>query len=70
MRVRIVIMPREGLLDPEARAIEEMLRQNGVEVDNLKVGKIVELELKNPDEAKLIAERFLINPVIEEFSIE
>lgn len=70
MKVRIVIMPREGLLDPEARAIEEMLRQNGVEVNNLKVGKIVELELKNPDEAKLIAERFLINPVIEEFSIE
>ncbi|MEN3033515.1 MAG: phosphoribosylformylglycinamidine synthase subunit PurS [Aquificaceae bacterium] len=70
MKVKVIIMPREGLLDPEARAIRELLKQSGLEVYSLRVGKIVELDLRDPSEARLIAEKFLVNPLVEEFLIE
>ncbi len=68
--VRVIIMPKEGLLDPQGRAVEEMLRDNGFEVKNVRVGKVVEMEVPETVDIKLIVEKYIINPLIEDYEIE
>ena len=68
--VRIIIMPKEGLLDPQGRAVEEMLRDNGFNVQNVRVGKVVEMEVPDDVDITLIVEKYIINPLIEDYEIE
>ncbi len=68
--VRVIIMPKEGLLDPQGRAVEEMLKDNGFNVSNVKVGKVVEMEVPDDTDVKQIAEKYIINPLIEDYEIE
>jgi len=70
MRVRVIILPKKGLLDPEGRAVKEMLEENGYKVKDAKVGKVVELEVEEETDIKELVEKFLINPLIEEYVIE
>ncbi len=69
-RVRVLITPKEGLLDPQGRAVEEMLSDNGFKVKDVKVGKLVELSLEEGEDIKRMVERFIINPLIEDYEIE
>ncbi|WP_461830166.1 phosphoribosylformylglycinamidine synthase subunit PurS [Aquifex sp.] len=68
--VRVIIMPKEGLLDPQGRAVEEMLRDNGFNVRNVRVGKVIEMEVPEGVDLKLIVEKYIINPLIEDYEIE
>ena len=68
--VRIIIMPKDGLLDPQGRAVEEMLKDNGFSVKNVRVGKVVEMEVPEEANVKLIVEKYIINPLIEDYEIE
>lgn len=68
--VRIIIMPKESLLDPQGRAVEEMLKDNGFEVKNVRVGKVVEMEIPDNLDIKLMVEKYIINPLIEDYEIE
>lgn len=68
--VRIIIMPKEGLLDPQGRAVEEMLKDNGFNVKNVKVGKVVEMEIPENLDIKHVVEKYIINPLIEDYEIE
>ncbi|RMH81002.1 MAG: phosphoribosylformylglycinamidine synthase, purS protein [Acidobacteria bacterium] len=70
MKVKVLILPRKGLLDPEGRAVKEMLLENGFSVRDVRVGKLVELEVEEDTDVKAIAERFLVNPLVEEYIIE
>ncbi|ADC90212.1 phosphoribosylformylglycinamidine synthase, purS [Thermocrinis albus DSM 14484] len=70
MKVRVLIMPKRGLLDPEGRAVKEMLTDNGFTVKDVKVGKVVELEVEEGTDIKKLVEGFLINPLVEEYIIE
>ncbi len=69
-RVRVLIKPKEGLLDPQGRAVEEMLKDNGFKVRHVKVGKLVELEVEEGEDVKKLVEKFIINPLIEDYEIE
>ncbi len=69
-RYRVVILPKEGLLDPQGRAVAEMLQDNGYSVGSVKVGKVVELELPEGVDIDSLARKFLINPLIEDYSVE
>jgi len=69
-RVRVIIMPKEGLLDPQGRAVAEMLKDNGFNVEKVRVGKVVELEIEDKTDLKTLVEKYLINPLIEEYEIE
>lgn len=70
-KIRVLIKPKEGLLDPQGRAVEEMLKERGVELKNLKVGKLVEFEVDSSrEDIRSIVERYIINPLIEEYEIE
>ena len=70
MKVRVLITPKEGLLDPEGRAIKEVLEDNGYKVNSVKVGKVVELDVEDLSQVKEMVEKFLYNPLIEEYIIE
>ncbi len=69
-KYRVIIMPREGLLDPQGRAVAEMLQDNGYSVGEVRVGKVVEIELPEDIDVNLLAQKYLINPLIEDYIVE
>ncbi len=69
-KLRILITPKEGLLDPQGRAVEEMLKDNGFKVQNVRVGKLVELELEDDQDVTALVEKYIINPLIEDYEVE
>jgi phosphoribosylformylglycinamidine synthase len=73
MKVHVVVMPKQSVLDPQGVAVRNALRDLGLEtVDSVRVGKFLELEFKTPpDEAKLeaVCRDLLSNPVVEDYTI-
>jgi phosphoribosylformylglycinamidine synthase len=69
-KVRVLITPRKGLLDPQGRAVQELLRDNGFEVSGVRVGKLIEMEVPDGEDVHRLVQRFIINPLIEEYEIE
>ncbi len=69
-RVRILITPKKGLLDPQGRAVEEMLQDQGYDVKDVIVGKLVEMYVKEDTDVKTLVEKFIVNPLIEDYRIE
>ena len=77
MRVRVTVMPKAGVLDPQGKAIGHALDSLGFGgVGEVRAGKVIELELAetDPQAAKAAAEdmarRLLANAVIESFRVE
>ena len=75
-QVEIRVMPRSGLLDPQGQAVEHALQALGFAgVRGAHVGKhlVVEVEAASRDaaeaQARAMCERFLANPVTEDFAI-
>jgi phosphoribosylformylglycinamidine synthase subunit PurS len=73
MKVRVVVMPKESVLDPQGVAVRNAIKEAGLRtIESVRVGKILELEFPAfPDEADLeqICRDLLSNPVIEDYSI-
>jgi phosphoribosylformylglycinamidine synthase subunit PurS len=76
-RFAVNVIPKEGILDPQGRAVEQSLPHLGLTgVGEIRVGRRVELTVEAPDEtaARAIVERLagelLSNPLIEQFGIE
>ncbi len=77
MKVRVLVTPKPGVLDPEGRAIRNALRDLGYEsVAEVRTGKVVTLDLEGaePERAAALAremcEKLLANPVIEQYTVE
>ena len=77
MKVRVTVMPKTGVLDPQGKAIGHALASLGFAgVEEVRAGKVIELDLAEADPAKAraaadaMARRLLANTVIESFSIE
>lgn len=74
MKVRVVVMPKQSVLDPQGVAVRNAVEDAGLEtIESVRVGKILELEFSTPpDEAKLkqICGDLLSNPVIEDYTKE
>ncbi len=69
-KVRVLITPRKGLLDPQGRAVQELLRDSGHEVGEVRVGKLLEMEVSEDEDVHRLVQRFIINPLIEDYQIE
>lgn len=76
-RVRVTVMLKEGVLDPQGEAIRHALGALGFTgVESVRQGKVIELELPGDDtagaeaEARKMAEVLLANTVIERFTVE
>ena len=77
MRARVTVMLKDGVLDPQGRAIGQALAGLGFAgVGEVRAGKVIELELAEPDPARAqaqaeeMARRLLANTVIESFRVE
>ena len=76
-RFCVSVMPKEGILDPQGRAVEQSLPHLGVEsVGDVRVGRRVELTVRESDAraARAVVERLgrelFANPLIESWSIQ
>src|SRR5262249_13775649 len=70
-RVRVLIRPKAGILDPQGQAVERALPALGFEgVANVHIGRLVELDV--PDESRVaeMCEKLLANPLIEDYEIQ
>ena len=67
----MLIRPKEGILDPQGKAIERALPALGFDdVSQVRVGRLVELEAEDPERLGELCEKLLANPLIEDYEIE
>lgn len=77
MKAKIHVTLKQGILDPQGKAIEHALDSLGFKnASNVRVGKYMELDLQETDKAKAevavksMCERLLANTIIEEYRYE
>jgi phosphoribosylformylglycinamidine synthase len=71
VRARVLIRPKEGILDPQGKAVERALPALGFDgVGNVHIGRLVELDAESPERLPELCEKLLANPLIEDFEIE
>jgi phosphoribosylformylglycinamidine synthase subunit PurS len=70
MKARVLIRPKEGILDPQGQAVERALPALGFEgVSHVRIGRLVELEVEDPSRLEEMCERLLANPLIEDYEV-
>lgn len=77
INVKVFIKFKEGVLDPQGKAVKSSLASLGFnEVEEVKVGKYIELKINgnDPEAARqrvdVMCKKLLANPVIENFEIK
>jgi phosphoribosylformylglycinamidine synthase len=77
MRARVFITPKQGVLDPQGKAVEHSLHALGFgEAHDVRIGKYVELSLDGADRQQAerrtddICRKLLANGVIEDYRFE
>jgi phosphoribosylformylglycinamidine synthase PurS subunit len=71
VKARVLIRPKEGILDPQGKAVERALPALGFEgVSQVRVGRMIELETEEVDSLPALCEKLLANPLIEDYEIQ
>lgn len=77
MKVRVTVMLKEGVLDPQGKAVEHALHVLDFgNVGKVRIGRVIELEVDETDreraraQADAMARALLANLVIEDFVTE
>jgi len=77
MKARVTVTLKNGVLDPQGKAIEGALRSQGVPgVSSVRQGKVFDIELEAADKSaaeaalKAAAEKLLANMVVENYRVE
>ncbi len=76
MKVQVIVRLKNGVLDPQGKAVEKSAAKMGFEgFSNFRIGKIIEFETELPKEqaiekAKQLADKLLANPVIESYEVK
>ncbi|MCV0397106.1 MAG: phosphoribosylformylglycinamidine synthase subunit PurS [Rhizobiaceae bacterium] len=77
IKARVTVTLRNGVLDPQGKAIEGALTTLGFEgVGSVRQGKVFDIELDSADRSKAEAdlkamcEKLLANTVIENYAVE
>jgi phosphoribosylformylglycinamidine synthase PurS subunit len=77
LRFAVNVAPKDGILDPQGRAVEGSLGHLGIEgVTGVRVGRRVELTVTSDDPAaaraivERLASELLSNPLIERYEVE
>lgn len=76
MKLRVDVMLKDGVLDPQGKAIGHALANLGFTgVGEVRAGKVIELEVAESDvtkateTAKMMAQKLLANQVIEDYRV-
>jgi phosphoribosylformylglycinamidine synthase PurS subunit len=71
VRARVLIRPKQGILDPQGVAVERALPALGFAgVANVHVGRLVELDVEDATQLQPICEKLLANPLVEDYEVE
>ena len=77
IRARVTVTLKQGVLDPQGKAISGSLASLGFSgVVSVRQGKVFDVELEGADKAKAttelraMCEKLLANTVIEDFTVE
>ena len=77
MKAKIFVTLKDGILDPQGRAVQQSLQALGFKgVNDVRIGKFLELDLKDTDTQaaeeviKAMCQKLLANTVIEDFRYE
>ena len=77
MKARVTVTLKNGILDPQGKAIEGALKSLGVDgIASVRQGKVFDIELAGADKAKAeaalkeAADKLLANTVIENYRVE
>ena len=76
-RFAVAVMPKDGILDPQGRAVQQSLPHLQVDnVTDVRVGRRVEVTVDAPDATtalatvERLAEELFANPLIERWAVE
>jgi phosphoribosylformylglycinamidine synthase subunit PurS len=71
MRARVLIRPKQGILDPQGVAVERALPALGFAgVSAVHVGRLVELDVEDTSQLEPMCEKLLANPLVEDYEVE
>jgi phosphoribosylformylglycinamidine synthase PurS subunit len=71
MRARVLIRPKAGILDPQGEAVQRALPALGFAgASHVRIGRLVELDVDDPDELDSMCERLLANPLVEDYEVQ
>lgn len=70
MRARVLIRPKQGILDPQGEAVQRALPALGFSgVENVHIGRLVELDVQDAAQVESMCEKLLANPLVEDYEI-
>jgi phosphoribosylformylglycinamidine synthase len=70
LKARVLIRPKDGILDPQGQTVERALPALGFEgVHDVRIGRMVELEVPDASRIGEMCEKLLANPLIEDYEI-
>ena len=76
MKIKVIVTPKSGVLDPQGKAIQQTLNGMGfANVKDVRQGKYFDINIDESDEQKAkqsaeeICKKLLANQVIEDFKI-
>ena len=70
MKARVLIRPKAGILDPQGQTVERALPALGFEgVSDVRIGRLVELEVPDLGEVEQMCEKLLANPLVEDYEV-
>jgi len=71
VRARVLIRPKAGILDPQGAAVERALPALGFSgARNVHVGRLIELDVSDPEQLTPMCERLLANPLVEDYEVQ
>ena len=66
----MLIRPKQGILDAQGQTVERALPALGFEgVSEVRIGRLVELEVADPARIREMCEQLLANPLIEDYEV-
>ena len=76
MKIKVIVTLKNGVLDPQGKAIQQTLNGMGFSsVNEVRQGKFFEVEVNEKDEAKAkikvedMCKKLLVNLIIEDYKI-
>jgi len=76
MKVKVIVMPKQSVLDPQGVAVRDAIHHHGMpEIKSVRIGKFMEIEIEgekavSSEKLHEICRDLLSNPVIEDYQLE
>ncbi len=75
MKVKVTVMPKRSVLDPQGVAVRDAMRHHGLDdVAAVRMGKFLEIDIREgasvaEEDLHAICRDLLSNPVVEDYSL-